>query len=95
MLVPTIEPEDMDATAMLRRAHERGEQLGTYDVDRLLMEVRELLQARGLHPDLPEGSGRHGMATGAAGALLRAFGILPTSDWQVRDRVNAPDPDER
>jgi hypothetical protein len=95
MLVPTTAPEDMDSGAMMRRAHERGEQLETCDPSALVNDVADLLRARGLHPEIPQGTGRAGMAAGAAGTLLRAFGILPAADWQVRDRVNAPDPDSR
>jgi hypothetical protein len=80
---------------MMRRAHERGEQLETYDPDQLIVEVRELLEARGLHPQLPPGTGRVGMAAGASGMLLRAFGLLPAAPITTIDRINAPDPDER
>ena len=87
--------EDMDSGAIMRRAHERGEQVQTYDPDRLVRDVAALLEGQGLSPGTPPGSGRPGMAAGAAGMLLRAFGILPAADWDVRDRPNAPDPDSR
>lgn len=95
MLVPVTHREDMDSGAMMRRAYERGEQLETYDPDQLVVDVRELLKARGLHPELPPGTGRMGMAAGATGMLLRAFGILPAADYTTIDRLNAPNPDER
>lgn len=95
MLVPTTKPEDMDSGAMLRRAYERGEQLETYDPNQLVADVRELLRERGLHPELPPNTGRAGMAAGAAGTLLRAFGILPAGDYTTIDRVSAPDPESR
>lgn len=77
MLVPVTQREDMDSGAMARRAHERGEQLEKFDPYRLIEEVKGLLEAHGLHPELPAGTGRLSMATGASGKLLRAFGILP------------------
>ncbi|GAA3759578.1 hypothetical protein GCM10022225_51320 [Plantactinospora mayteni] len=95
MFVPTIDREDMDASAMLRRAHERGEQLEKYDPNQLVSEVAGLLRERGFHPELPAGTGRAGMAAGAAGMMLRAFGILPAGDVTSIDRVNAPDPESR
>jgi hypothetical protein len=61
----------------------------------LVAAVRDLLTARGLHPDLPPVTGRKGMALGAAGKLLRARGIVPAVDYTCIDRPNAPDPDER
>jgi hypothetical protein len=94
-MIPTINREDMDSGALVRRAYERGEQLETYDPGRLLEDVARLLRDQGLHPHLPPGTGRTGMATGAAGMLLRAFGILPAGDVTSIDRVNAPDPDSR
>jgi hypothetical protein len=94
-MIPTTQHENMDSGAMMRRASEHGEQMETYDPDRLIQEVAEMLRERGLHPELPTGTGRAGMAAGASGMLLRAFGILPAGDWQVRDRINAPDPDSR
>jgi CubicO group peptidase (beta-lactamase class C family) len=45
------------------------------------------LRERGLDPDLPPSTGRAGMAVGAAGSLLRAFGILPASDTTAIDRA--------
>jgi hypothetical protein len=86
---------DMDAGAMLRRAHERGETLETFSPHRLVADVLELLRAQGLHPEIPAGTDRVGMAAGAAGTLLRACGILPAGDYTCIDRVNAPDPESR
>lgn len=77
MLVPVAHREDMDSGAITRRAHERGEQWEKFDPYQLIKEVKELLEAHGLHPELPPGTGRLSMATGASGALLRAFGIVP------------------
>lgn len=94
-LIPTTDPQDMDTGAMIRRAHEAGGALERYDPNQLVLDVAELLRTRGLHPELPAGTGRAGMAAGAAGMLVRAFGILPATDPLVRDRVNAPDPDSR
>ncbi|MEN3308810.1 MAG: hypothetical protein V7603_5012 [Micromonosporaceae bacterium] len=89
MIVPTVAREEMDSSAMLRRAAERGEQLETYDPDKLVADVRALLYAHGLDPQLPPGTGRAGMASGAAGMLLRAFGILPAADQGLYfDRTN-------
>ena len=95
MLIPTTHPEDMDSSAMMRRAYERGAQLETYDPNQLVVDVRNLLRERGLHPELPEGTGRAGMALGATGMLLRAFGILPAGDYTTIDRINATDPEDR
>jgi hypothetical protein len=95
MLIPTTHREEMDSGAMIRRAYELGEQLDTYDPAQLIVDVRGLLEAHGLHPELPPGTGRMGMAAGAAGMLLRAFGILPAAPITTIDRSNAPDPDER
>jgi hypothetical protein len=67
----------MDATAMIRRANERGAKLETYDPNHLVGDVQDLLRERGLDPDLPPDTGRAAMATSAAGMLLRAFGISP------------------
>jgi hypothetical protein len=94
-LIPTTAPEDMDSGAMQRRAHASGARLDTYDPDQLVADVAELLTQRGLYPDLPPGTGRAGMAAGAAGGLLRAFGILPAGNHTAIDRRNAPDPDSR
>jgi hypothetical protein len=69
--------------------------VAAYDPHRLVHEVAALLEAGGLHPALPEGTGRRGMASGAAGALPRAFGILPVGGADAIDRVNAPDADSR
>lgn len=93
MLIPTTLPEDMDSSAMLRRAHAAGVQLETYDPDQLLRDVIELLRGRGLNPELPPYSGRVGMAAGAAGQMLRAFGILPVAD--PYDQYNRSDPESR
>lgn len=95
MLVPVTHRDDMDFGAMVHRAYERGEQPEEYDPNKLIAEVQELLEARGLHPQLPSGTGRLGMAAGASGMLLRAFGILPAAPVTSNDRVNAPDPDTR
>jgi hypothetical protein len=87
--------ENMDSAEMARRAHERGAILETYDPNRLVGEVQELLRERGLDPDLPPHEGRAGMAVGGAGMLLRAFGIPPAADYSTIDRPNAHDPDIR
>jgi hypothetical protein len=87
--------EDMDATAMVRRANERGARLETYDPNQLVGDVQDLLRERGLDPDLPPDTGRAAMATSAAGMLLRAFGILPATDHTTIDRLSASDADER
>ena len=86
------EDEDMDSSAMLRRAHERGERLETYDPNKLVGDVAAVLESHGLHPDV---TSRAGMAAGATGMLLRAFGIVPACDYTSIDRLNAPDPDSR
>lgn len=95
MTIPAAREDDMDSGAMMRRAYERGERLESYDPDKLLADVQGLLRERGLHPELPPGTGRTGMAHGASGMLLRAFGILPAGDYTSIDRLNAPDPDTR
>jgi len=82
----------MDSTALIRRANDLGIELQTFDPNRLVVEVEDLLRRHGLSPD---SQGRTGMAVGAAGTLLRAFGILPASDHDVIDRPNAPDADDR
>jgi hypothetical protein len=87
--------EDMDSTHMMRQAYERGVVLEMYDPDKLIGEIQDLLYERGLNPDLPPRTGRVGMAAGASGMLLRAFGILPAGDYTTIDRLNAPDPDSR
>ena len=84
--------EDMDSGAMMRRAYAAGVELQSYDPNQLVVEVGELLRQRGLAPD---SKGRAGMAAGGAGMLLRAFGILPATDYTTIDRHNAHDPDER
>lgn len=94
-LIPTTEAQNMDSNEMVRRAAETGAKLETYDPTRLVAEVCELLTDRGLHPDIPPGTGRAGMAAGAAGQLLRALGILPAGGAESIDRLNAPDPDSR
>lgn len=91
MSTPITGPEDMDSGAIMRRAFERGETAETYDPNILVRDVANFLESRGLNPQIPPGTGRAGMAMGAAGMLLRAFGIVPAGDWRVRDRVNAPD----
>lgn len=88
MLIPTTLPEDMDSSVMLRRAHAAGVKLEKYDPDQLLRDVAELLRARGLNPELPPYTGRVGMAAGAAGQMLRAFGILPAADPYGRDSAS-------
>lgn len=82
----------MEVSEIFQRAQERGEQPETYDPDQLVIDVEHLLRSRGLNPDAGT---RRGMASGAAGSLLRAFGILPAADYSKIDRLNAPDPDER
>jgi hypothetical protein len=82
----------MDAGALVRRAHELGLELQSYDPNQLVVDVEDLLRRRGLSPD---SHGRRGMAVGASGALLRAFGILPAGSSQLIDRLNARDVDER
>jgi len=82
----------VDSREIIRTARLRGERPETYDPGQLVAEVRMLLRERGLHPD-PAGHG--GMAAGAAGMLLRAFGILPACDERAIDRLNAPDPEQR
>jgi hypothetical protein len=86
---------DMNASAIMRRAHERGERAETFDPGDLVQAVQDLLVSRALHPDLPADSGRRPMATSAAGMLLRAFGIVPAGDHTLLDRHNAPDPQDR
>ena len=95
MPIPTANRGDMDSVAIVRHAHERGERPETCDPNRLLLDIEELLRQRGLHPELPPGSGRAGTATAATGMLLRAFGILPAGDHTTIDRVDAPDPESR
>jgi hypothetical protein len=82
----------MDSIALIRRASELGIELQSYDPNRLVVEVEELLHRHGLSPDQ---QGRAGMAVGAAGTLLRALGILPAGDHRTIDRPNAPDADDR
>ena len=84
--------DDMDAGAMMRRAHANGITLQSYDPNQLVTDVVSLLRQRGLDPDA---DGRPGTATGAAGTLLRALGILPAGDYTMIDRRNAPDSDDR
>jgi hypothetical protein len=50
----------------------------SYDPHRLVEEVRELLEARGLTPHLVDGG--KGQAIAGAGQLLRALGITPGLD---------------
>jgi hypothetical protein len=87
--------DDLDSTAILRRAHYTGIPVQTYDPNLLTCEIQDLLRARGLQPDLPYGSGRAGIAQGATGTLLRAFGILPAGGPTTIDRPNAPDAEDR
>jgi hypothetical protein len=82
----------VDSMEIIRTARRRGQRPETYDPSQLVADVRMLLRERGLHPDA---SGHGGMAAGAAGMLLRAFGILPACDERAIDRLNAPDPEER
>jgi hypothetical protein len=94
-LIPTNSRQDMDSVAMARRAQEAGQQLEKYDPNLLVRDIAALLESKGFHPELPPGTGRIGMATGAAGALLRAFGVLPLGGVEAIDRTNAPDPESR
>jgi hypothetical protein len=89
------EHPDMDMLAMVRRAYARGEALESFDPDLLVVQVRALLRERRANSDLPPGTGRGGMAVGAAGMMLRALGILPAGDYTTIDRRNAPDPESR
>ena len=95
MLIPTTNRQNMDTGAMIKRAAETGQQLEKYDPNRLVRDIAALLEAKGLHPELPPGTGRLGSASGAAGALLRAFGILPLGGVEAIDRPNATDPESR
>lgn len=61
----------------------------TYDTDRFLGEVQELLRLAGLDPAPPTGSDRR-QADAAASALLRSFGITPVMD-QVAALTRASD----
>jgi hypothetical protein len=87
--------DDLDSTALLRRANTTTARVETYDPNQLVQDIANLLQQRGLQPHLPAGSGRSGIAHGAAGTLLRAFGILPASTYTTIDRINAPDTEDR
>jgi hypothetical protein len=84
--------DERDISALYLAAHSRGEQVQAYDANVLVREVADLLRERGLAPDA---TGYMGMATGAAGKLLRAFGIVPAMDYRALDRLNAPDPETR
>ena len=64
----------------------------SYDPNQLVADVRDLLHAKGLRPN-PTGS--LGAATGAAGHLLRAFGIAPLGGPATIDRHDSHDPDTR
>ena len=86
---------NMDSGAIMRRAYERGERAEVFDPDDVVEAVHEFLTSRGLHPNLPAGTGRRPMATVAAGMLLRALGIVPGGDYKEIDRHNAPDPHDR
>lgn len=80
----------MDAGEIIRNAHERGEQVQTYDPGVLVREVEQLLRDRGLRLNL---TGRVGMAHGAAGMMLRAFGVVPSTGYTGLDRIHASYPD--
>lgn len=80
------------SSAIIESAANRGERHETYDPNQLVREIREFLTDKGLHPDA---TGHLGMAVGGAGMLLRAFGIVPSSDFTTVDRINAPDPEDR
>lgn len=84
--------DERDAGALMLAAHTRGEHAQTYDPNQLVRDVADLLRAHGLNPDA---TGYMGMATGAAGKLLRAYGIVPAGDYTSIDRLNAPDPETR
>jgi hypothetical protein len=79
--------DDVDSLSIVSRPAGRRE---IYDPNVLVVEIQKLLRDHGLHPD---SGGRAGMALGACGNLLRAFGILPASDLTTIDRLNAPDAD--
>lgn len=83
---------ERESSEIIREAAARGERHETYDPNHLISDVRELLNKKGLHPNA---TGHLGMALGGAGMLLRAFGIVPNSDFTSIDRINAPDPDDR
>lgn len=89
------QPGDMSSGAIMRRAAARGRRAETFDPEDLVDAVEALLAARGLHPEPPRDQGLGGMASGAAGMLLRSFGIVPAGDFRQIDRLNAPDPDDR
>lgn len=72
-------------TELTAGAHE------TCNPEILKYEIMELLKSKGLHPELPAGTGRQAMAGTATSTLLRAFGILPAGGAEVIDRRNAPD----
>lgn len=84
--------QDRESATIIKDAADRGERYETYDPNHLVREIRDLLMERGLHPNA---TGHLGMALGAAGTLLRAFGIVPSSDFTTVDRINAPDPQDR
>ena len=63
-----------------------------YDPNQLVADVRNLLQSKGLRPDA---TGRLGVATGAAGNLLRAFGIAPLGGPTTIDRHESRGSDTR
>jgi len=64
----------------------------SYDPNQLIADVRDLLRSKGLQPDA---TGYLGVATGAAGTLLRAFGIAPLGGPTTIDRHEACDSDTR
>ena len=82
----------MDIADIFRQARERGKEPEAYDPNQLVIDVAEMLRDKGFSPSY---EGRAGMASGAAGMMLRAFGILPAGDEYTIDRHNAPDADER
>jgi hypothetical protein len=82
----------MEISEIFREARARGEQPQTYDPNQLVLDVRDLLFERGLRPDIYT---HGGAASGAAGMMLRALGILPACDERAIDRPNGPDPDMR
>ena len=87
--------DNLDSTALLHRANMNTAPLQAYDPNQLVHDIADLLQQRGLEPHLPTGTGHRGIAHGAAGTLLRAFGILPATDHTTIDRTNAPDAEDR
>jgi hypothetical protein len=64
----------------------------SYDPNQLVADVRNLLQSKGLRPNA---TGHLGVAIGAAGTLLRAFGIAPLGGITTIDRHESHDSDTR